>query len=145
MKAFHGALGLTMALSLCHSGSAFAEQCCPVNRADRPDLHDSAAYSRSEPRITTEAWVVSIDDGILTMDVSGHRFTSKPDKATKFSADKATELGGRKNLALEDFSVGAPIKVTFLADSGKLVEVHLLREKLVETTSKRAALDKASH
>jgi hypothetical protein len=145
MKASHAVVGLTVIACLAFSAKSLAQQCCPVHRPDRPDLVDPAAWARSEQRITTEAWIVSTDDGILTIDVAGHRFTSKPDKGTRFSAEKATDLSGRKHLTLADFAVGSPIKVTFLADSGNLVEVRLIREKVVETSSRSAANTAPAH
>lgn len=107
-------------------------ECCPVHRPDRADVNDPAAWARSEKRVTAEGLLASVSDGVMTIEISGQRFTTTPDKGTKFSAEKWTPLAGRKNLALSDFEMGSPVRVTFVADSGKLLEVRLRHEKLLD-------------
>jgi hypothetical protein len=100
-----------------------------TDKRDRPDYERRVGRSDYAVTMTAIGTLAAIEDGVLMVEVSGQRFQSKPDEGTKFTADKKTPLAGRKDLGLGDLSVGNPVKLTFVAETGKLLEVRLRYEK----------------
>lgn len=98
-----------------------------TDRRDRPDYE--RRVGDVAVTLTAIGNIVALDDGIIQVEVKGKRFQSRPDPETKFTADKKTPLAGRKDLTFQDFFVGAPVKLTFVAESGKLLEVRMRYEK----------------
>jgi len=121
------ALLAVTSLALPAAAAAQGSASIETDRRERPDyerrVRDVAVT------LTAIGNIVALDDGIIRIEVSGKRFESRPDPQTKFTADKKTPLAGRKGLKLEDFFVGAPVKLTFVAESGRLLEVRLRYEK----------------
>jgi hypothetical protein len=81
---------------------------------------------------TLTAKITSIDVArniIEVEDSKGKKYAFKIEKDTKLKADKKTEFGHKKNLALADFEAGQPVRITVLASNGMAIEVRLVKEK----------------
>jgi hypothetical protein len=81
---------------------------------------------------TLTAKITSIDVAkniIVVEDSKGKKYAFKIEKDTKLKADKKTEFGHKKNLALADFEAGQPVRITVLASNGMAIEVRLVKEK----------------
>lgn len=59
-------------------------------------------------------------------DKEGKVFTFKIVAESKLKADKKSELGERKNLTLNDFQVGQPVKVVYRETDSAAMELKLL-------------------
>jgi hypothetical protein len=80
--------------------------------------------------VTGKILEIHLDSHTLVVeDQDGKRGAFKLDGNTEFKADKKTELGGRKNLKLDDFETGQMVRVTFRASDNKVLEVRLRRVK----------------
>ncbi len=121
------ALVVVTSLALPAAAAAQGSASIETDRRERPDYE--RRVGDVAVTLTAIGNIVALDDGIIQVEVSGKRFQSRPDAETKFRADKKTPLAGRKDLRLEDFFVGAPVKLTFVAESGKLLEVRMRYEK----------------
>ena len=62
--------------------------------------------------------IVVVEDG------QGHRGALTLNAKTRFKADKGTEYAGKKRLSSEDIEVGQLVKVTFVPDTGRVVELR---------------------
>ena len=107
------------------SGSVSEER--PPSRSVGNEIETPFVVMRS-----VKAKIVEIDaaNGVFVVEIAdGKRVQVKVDKKTRFKADKKHELGGRKKLALADFSVGDLVKITFIPSEGRIVEVRLHSER----------------
>jgi hypothetical protein len=66
------------------------------------------------------------ENRVTVVDERGKIKTFKISSEGKLKADKKTEFGNRKNLTLEDFQVGQPVKVVFRDSDEFAMEVKIL-------------------
>jgi hypothetical protein len=87
---------------------------------------------------TDEPWNTrSVTGKLLGVNVANHFIVVqlKNSPATEFlitektrkTADKKTELAGRKDLTLADYQPGQTVKITFRGEDGKAIEIRLKR------------------
>lgn len=62
---------------------------------------------------------------IIFEDNQGKRGELKLNSKTRFKADKKTEYAGKKHISSDDLEIGQSVKITFVADSGRVLEVRL--------------------
>ena len=62
---------------------------------------------------------------VILEDSHGKRGELKLTSKTHFKADKKTEYAGKKHISVDDLEIGQSVKVTFVADSGQVLEVRL--------------------
>jgi len=61
---------------------------------------------------------------IVVEDGQGRRGVLTINQKTRFRADKKTEYSGKKRISVDDLEVGQLVKVTFVPDNGRVVEVR---------------------
>ena len=62
---------------------------------------------------------------VIVEDSEGRRGAVKVNSKTRIKADKKTEYAGKKHISPDDLEVGQIVKITFIADSGQVLEVRL--------------------
>ena len=80
---------------------------------------------------TAKAKIAEIKKGehgiiLVVEDSQGRRGSLQLNSKTRFKADKKTEYAGKKHISSDDLEIGQNIKVTFVADSGQVLEVRLI-------------------
>lgn len=63
---------------------------------------------------------------VVFEDSNGKRGALRLNSKTRFKADKKTEYAGKKHISVDDLEVGQNVKITFVADSGQVLEVRLI-------------------
>lgn len=68
------------------------------------------------------------DHGIILVveDNQGKRGALQLNSKTRFKADKKTEYAGKKHISSDDLEIGQNVKITFVADTGQVLEVRLI-------------------
>jgi hypothetical protein len=61
---------------------------------------------------------------IVVEDSQGRRGVFTVNKKTRFKADRQTEYGGKKHISADDLAVGEAVKVTFVPDNGRVVQLR---------------------
>jgi hypothetical protein len=61
---------------------------------------------------------------IVVEDSQGRRGVFTINQKSRFKADKKTEYAGKKSLSVDDLEVGQPVKVTFVPDTGRVVQLR---------------------
>lgn len=82
---------------------------------------------------TSTGVLTSIRDGIVTLDDEKLREPRKLNVAVQDSihvtADKRSELAGRKKLSLADLKAGMYVKITYLPETKSILEIRVLKPK----------------
>lgn len=66
---------------------------------------------------------------VVVEDKDGKRHAVRVGEKTKFKAAKKTELAGRRDITLDDFEIGQPVKVTYMASNSTATVLKLIRAK----------------
>ena len=61
---------------------------------------------------------------VLLESEKGRRGAIKLTRRTRFKADKNTEYAGKKHISPDDLEVGQIVKVTFVANTGEVLELR---------------------
>jgi hypothetical protein len=61
---------------------------------------------------------------IVVEDSQGRRGVFTVNQKSRFKADKNTELAGKKRISADDLEVGQLVKVTFVPDTGRVVQIR---------------------
>jgi hypothetical protein len=61
---------------------------------------------------------------IVVEDGQGRRGVFTVNQKSRFKADKKTEYAGRKRISADDIAVGQLVKVTFVPDTGRVVQLR---------------------
>lgn len=62
---------------------------------------------------------------IVVEDGRGRRGVFTINQKTRFKGDKKTEYAGKKHISVDDLVVGQVVKVTFIPDDGRVVQLRL--------------------
>jgi len=109
-------------------GPGVSTQPSPSDRPG-PDMGRMPDYASTRSMDGNLAAIDADQRLIAVEDKSGKRYKVRLDDKTKYKADKKTELAGRKDLTLNDFHVGQPVRVTILASNNTVVELRLRHVK----------------
>ncbi len=126
----NAAIGSLVLLAVCVApGSVFAQG----SGSTGPGFPGGAGAPLAVTR-TINGIVAEIDPNlrlIAVTDEKGRRYEFRVTPETRFSADKNTELAGKKELDLVDFQPGWPVRFTFRPDdkSKVLADLRLRRVK----------------
>jgi hypothetical protein len=63
---------------------------------------------------------------VVIVDSQGRRGALQLNSKTRFKADKKTEYSGKKHISSDDLEVGQNVKITFVVDTGQVLEVRLI-------------------
>ena len=61
---------------------------------------------------------------IVVEDSQGRRGVFTVNQKSRFKADKKTEYAGKKRISADDLEVGQLVKITFVPDSGRVVQLR---------------------
>ncbi len=127
--------GLLAFAMLATSGAAFAQGSGggrPVGGAVPQTSAGAYGTASGSPFLVNEGMKGKITGinaaaNLLTIeDKKGKVFTFKIVAESKLKADKKSELGERKDLSLNDFQVGQPVKVVYREADSAAIELQLL-------------------
>ena len=104
------------------SGSVAPPQGPPLDSADRPFEVTRTSVGKLS---VIEGDLVVVDDD----KIKEPRKLRTANAKIRVTADKQSELGGRKNLKLDDLKAGMYVRVTYRPDSNTIVEIRLLKSK----------------
>lgn len=108
----------------------------PVNPPNSTGAYSMPSNDDAIRRNQTRSFVGQIaairvsDNSLAIKDAkSGKQIEFSLDAGTKLSADKQSELAGRKNLTLADFKPGQVVRLTYRVRDAKPVELRLRADK----------------
>ena len=67
---------------------------------------------------------------IVVEDSQGRRGVFTLNQKSRFKADKNTEFAGKKRISVDDLEVGQLVKVTFVPDTGRVVQLRFAAKAL---------------
>jgi hypothetical protein len=94
----------------------------PASPSETDAYEMTRSFSGKIAEIKPEEFTITVEDskGQVYQFILGGKI--------KFKADKKTELAEKKDLSLNDFQAGQPVKITYWPSTRKVIEIRLRAE-----------------